>query len=689
MKSINLKTNDLINNGENLTFLVGAGCSVDPPSCLQTGFKMMKTIFEYILPKSEINSILTMEGIRFEWLIEFFRTEYDPKLRIIDFFEYCDKPNKMHLFLAEMRKKGHFVITTNFDFLIERALIKSGIEKKNIICIITKNDYIKFSDPEEIYRQGKYPIYKIHGSTKNFITNENTKDSLIVTLSKLGQNKEGLNIFNVEPYKRQLFDNISNERSIIIMGYSGSDDFDIIPTLKSLNNIKNLVWIDHIQSHNGTEKIYDISEEDIKNLQSSTKVFQILKDIKKINNTERIYLVKANTSDLVKKLNIRTEKVDSNNFSMSFMEWLIKNTKRPKDDRPRFNNAYRIYSEFGKYDDALRCEKKCLKLCLDMRDIEGIILCLNNIGSLHRKRGDYSKSLKSLTKADKLIRKHGYFDRLGKTLNNFGLVYSETSSYENALNYFKEAYESHKKFDNHRGKIAVLGNMGVVYKDLNQFDKALKCYSKCLNYVQEVGELRAIAGYLLNIGELHYKQNDFEKALENYKLSKKIFEELNDLQNVGGILVNIATIYGGTKRHSLELKNLQKSLKISELLGDKQLEALSLQNIGTHYYYGEQNYNKALKYYYLTLDIYESIENLRGIGETTHNIGSTNKELNNYDDALKYTLKSLEIWKQLKIPLNIMNTWKLIGDIYTAQGYLLKANKYYEKVEEINNSFKK
>ena len=46
-----------------------------------------------------------------------------------------------------MIQKGHFVMTTNFDFLIEYALLQLGVNKEDILCVITKDDFQRFPDP--------------------------------------------------------------------------------------------------------------------------------------------------------------------------------------------------------------------------------------------------------------------------------------------------------------------------------------------------------------------------------------------------------------------------------------------------------------------------------------------------------------------------------------------------------------
>ena len=228
MRLTNLTIRDLINPDSKLTFLAGAGCSIDPPSCLPAGRAMMDAIIDYTCAESEIEGIKKLKNLRFEALVEIIREKLDDELRIIDFYGLCDKPNTQHLFLADMINKGHFVITTNFDFLIEHALQQLGIPDDDIVPVITREDFEEFQDPYEQLEKGKKTVYKIQGSTKNIITEKSTRDSLIATIQAFGSNKEGDNVFQLESFKQPAFANITENRSLVIVGYSGSDDFDIV-----------------------------------------------------------------------------------------------------------------------------------------------------------------------------------------------------------------------------------------------------------------------------------------------------------------------------------------------------------------------------------------------------------------------------------------------------------------------------
>ena len=119
MGYVNLNIKELLLDSLNLTFLVGAGCSFDSPSCQPDTRAMMEAIIRYTCAESEIEKILGLKNLGFETLLAIIQEQFDPDLKIMDYYELCDKPNIQHYFLAEMIDNGHIVLTTNFDFLIQ------------------------------------------------------------------------------------------------------------------------------------------------------------------------------------------------------------------------------------------------------------------------------------------------------------------------------------------------------------------------------------------------------------------------------------------------------------------------------------------------------------------------------------------------------------------------------------------
>jgi hypothetical protein len=87
-----------LRNETNLSFLVGAGISIDAPSLQPAGCKMMNAIIKFFFPESEHAIISELEDLRFETLVELVRDNYDTEFKLIDYYDQCDKPNIQHYF---------------------------------------------------------------------------------------------------------------------------------------------------------------------------------------------------------------------------------------------------------------------------------------------------------------------------------------------------------------------------------------------------------------------------------------------------------------------------------------------------------------------------------------------------------------------------------------------------------------
>ena len=112
MKKANVTINNLLGRDQKLTFLIGAGCSVDSPSCQPAGRSMMEAMIKFTCAESEIGKILNIRGLRYEALIEIIRDILDQKLNIIDYYGLCDKPNVQHFFIAEKLIEMHIAKPT-------------------------------------------------------------------------------------------------------------------------------------------------------------------------------------------------------------------------------------------------------------------------------------------------------------------------------------------------------------------------------------------------------------------------------------------------------------------------------------------------------------------------------------------------------------------------------------------------
>jgi len=686
MRHTNLTISDLTTPDSKLTFLVGAGCSIDRPSCLPAGPAMMNAIIDYTCAESEIEKVKKLDQLRFEALVEIIRDRLDPDLKIIDFYGLCDKPNIQHFFLAEMIKKGHFVMTTNFDFLIEQALLQSNVSKDDIKVVITKADFEKFNNPNELFEQGKKTVYKIHGSTKNIISGEKTKDSLVATIQAFGSNKEGENIFQIEPFKRILFDNISNERSLVVIGYSGSDDFDVVPTLKVLENLKNVIWINHIQDDNDREQIYEIDKSTNQSLdeldKDLRKVTQMLLEIWQKKNADHVYRVDVNTTEMAKNLLKSKPKLSSKDFSIKSRDWLENNLDAPSRII-KYYIPFKIYYDFGIYKDAMNCSRKILEFAKNPKDKYWEATALNNIGLIHHAQGNYPEALKRYEEALQIDEQLGDLSGKAMCLNNIGEIYRVQGNYPEALKWYEEALQIDEQLGDLSGKAMRLNNIGEIYRVQGNYPEALKWYEEALQIDEQLGDLSGKATRLNNIGMIHHAQGNYPEALKQYEEALKIFEKLGDLSGKAMCLNNIGSLLEDRGELDEALKRYVEALQIDEQLGDLRGEATRLNNIGS-LLKGKDEFDEALKRYEEALQIDEQLGDLSGKATVLSNIGGIYRAQGNYPEALKQYEEALKIFEKLGDLSGKATCLNNIASIHFAQENYQKALRYFEEAVQID-----
>ncbi|MFX1258494.1 MAG: tetratricopeptide repeat protein [Promethearchaeota archaeon] len=661
MNLTNLTIKDLFTDDTKLTFLVGAGCSVDSPSCLPAGRTMIEAIIKYTCAESEIKKLLKFVEsgeLRFEALVEIVRDRLDPELKLIDYYGQCDKPNLQHFFLAEMIKKGHFVMTTNFDFLIEYALLQSNFPNDEIIPVITKNDFKKYKDPNDLFEKGKKTVYKIHGSTKNVITGENTKDSLVATIQAFGSDKEGLNVFQVEPFKRDLFDSVSNGRSLVVMGYSGSDDFDVVPTLMILKNLKNIIWINYDDKAGANEKIYEIETNESDN---SDKVNQILIELKRMNAVDHIYRVNANTSELIGNLLEVKPKMSKINFSRSPSDWLKENVISPNQIMT-YQIPYKIYEGFDIYKSAMRCSKKILRIAEKTGDQFWKALALSNIGTIYKAQGTYPEALKKYKEALKIAELLENLSNKAGILYNIGMIYKAQGNYPKALKRYKTALNIDEQLGDLSGKATELNSIGMIYKAQGNYPEAFKRYEEALNIDEQLGNLSGKASRLNNIGMIYHEQGNYPEALKRYEEALNIDEQLGNLSGKASRLNNIGGIYHAQGNYPEALKRYEEVLNIDEQLGDLSGKGGVLNNIAS-IYYDQGNYPEALKMFEKSLRIAEQLGDLPQKAMSLCWIGTIYGKLNEKSEAIKCLERALTIYKDLGLTNGASSVKEFINDL--------------------------
>jgi class 3 adenylate cyclase/TPR repeat protein len=275
----------------------------------------------------------------------------------------------------------------------------------------------------------------------------------------------------------------------------------------------------------------------------------------------------------------------------------------------------------------------------------------NILGNVYRKLSDYPKALEYYSKALHINEEIGNKVGIAINLANIGYIYRELSDNPKAIEYYSKSLHINEEIGRKVGVANNLGNIGVVYKILSDYHKALEYYGKALVILEEIGDKSGIASNLGNIGNVYRLLSNYPKALEYHSKALLIFEENGNKERFARNLGNIGGVYMNLSDYTKALEYSSKALFIHEEIGNKVSIAINLGNIGEVYATKESTYydaKKAEEYLRKSLQLAEEIgakNIIKSIYENLHTLRRNEKQ---YEEALEYYKKSVEIDKEIQ-----------------------------------------
>lgn len=227
-----------------LAVLVGAGVSMAAPSCLPSAQTLVNAILED--PRMPItveqrdtllasttpdwpDSLCAYHFLRFEQVVESLGQTVDHSLSAVRALIPQSHPNEYHYTLATLLSQGHLIFTTNFDDLIETACAELGIEVR---VIVTEGDYLGYLRNPSGF---DYPLFKLHGSFSDQ-TENGVREAVATEAGILGAG------IGFSPIKWAVVSKELNAHDLLVLGYSGFDDFDVMPAIAASGKDRRLYW---------------------------------------------------------------------------------------------------------------------------------------------------------------------------------------------------------------------------------------------------------------------------------------------------------------------------------------------------------------------------------------------------------------------------------------------------------------
>jgi NAD-dependent SIR2 family protein deacetylase len=507
---------ELLEDEASLIIFCGAGISINSglPSAIPLLDKILASLQIEPKDKDELIHLNYTLAMPFEVFFEIF-FENTNEHQILDIFKEGE-PSTNHLFILKcvQKKLTNKIYTTNFDLLIEKAFQSKGQE---LFVYKNEKEFLKVESSTT-----KCLLVKLHGSIDDI-------DSIRTTLSTIANKKQSV-------IREKIIDGIftkSNEKcKILILGYSFSDIFDIVPGIEKIHSpIASLFIVEHNKDILNKENVV------VDSLFSKPEEFYL----EKFSGRR----IKVNTDRFIKWI---WEKIDTD-----FTEVKKQNevwSKRVEEWINGFNSKYlnftiigQIFYRLGNYTLALKYHQKSLEA--------------NNNSN---PRGE------------------------GASYNNIGLIQNDLKAYDNAIENFLKAKQIFDELNFHYGMAATLTNLGLSYIYLPDKIKSFLCLKKSLqisrNY--DFREKRICeSDALCNLGLLYEKNGDYPSAIYYFNQTLDIDKEGNKIGEAH-TLSDLARVYkldGNLKRSFVLFKRsneLAKKLGIISLIRDTQLNLVEL-----------------------------------------------------------------------------------------------------------------
>ena len=251
------------------------------------------------------------------------------------------------------------------------------------------------------------------------------------------------------------------------------------------------------------------------------------------------------------------------------------------------------------------------------------------------------------------------------------------ASFDSVIFYSEQGLSLANKINYYRGRVSCLNNIGYVFYYTGNYASALDKLISALKIAEEYNDSAGIARSLGNLGVAYNLQGDYRQAII-YSLKAKEFDHalmgdigyLTDLVTIGDSYEKL-NILDSARMYTEEAYQLAQHLKQDDYTG------ITLNNLGNIFAKKGQT-GLAMAYYKQAVEYLTISNNTDAICESTLGIAGLFHKTNQSDSSIKYAKQSLRIARQSGLPLRILNSARLLTEMYKVHSMYDSAFVYQE-----------
>ncbi len=584
-------------SGEKVAFLVGSGISIDSPACLPSGRTFLKALISGISPNNDVRDKILdlctepwrrksvhalskhnlLDILRFEQIVGIVAESVDPYLNVLRLFDAENRPNENHRLLASLAKQGHYIFTTNFDGLLETAMPNARLRS-----VITAEDY-------SLARRGRVSpdksVFKLHGSWRDS-SGRLRSDSIKATIERVAKN--GI-CRNSGSSSLRFFREVLRKHHLVIVGYSGWDDFDVIETLLTTDSDKTLVWVDHSKHDEANvmnaKKLFDELDDDWSRPRSKAalnlvKIFQ-----NGIRKPEKLILMEASTTpylrSLIGKVQIRPAKVQKQDRHIRPDEFI----RRWRFQVAPYKAQHwylcgKFFNMMGRWDSAAACFRKSVSASRGESSLEPTKkAALSLLAAIDCDMGRIMRA----ERAFRILLPHyaaiGNATKYCDTLHSLAICAHNRGDDRSALLTARRALHYARAKQYKYGIASISNFIGGIHATRAFFSASRDCFENSIKISRSLGDLRGLAAVLSNLGDQLISEKRYLQASRTLLEALNNYRKLNDYQGQSITQNKFGMLYaavGDTKRAK---RAFREQLHIDDIRGDFAGQAIAHLNL--------------------------------------------------------------------------------------------------------------
>ncbi|MBD0325891.1 MAG: tetratricopeptide repeat protein [Pyrinomonadaceae bacterium] len=632
--------------------LAGAGISLDPPSRLPPAYPIMYAIIDALAPTPEIREALRtacradrveQKGpnnfLRMERLLSLIYHS-DSMPRAIVELATAEAPNDEHFALARLASRGAVILTTNFDCLIERACQKLGLDW---LAIVNDDDYAQLHSAS--LSKGLCLIIKLHGSADQ-------PSSIQTTLKQVGRGRLS---WNADQHKGVAIRDILTQRNLLVLGYSGSDDFDVVPALLQTPSPRTILWVEHDESKHLADAVLQSSDQ----IGAASKSGDVLLRMTRprmsgtsVRDPLRTWRVLVATRELLQHWHgaQRTDEHALSDVGQRVLNLLREDCEaRYQQEGHKWLDASVLFDEIQDLASAIACARQGRELAIRNNDLPARATFAAHLGRLVHRQGNKKDATQLLDEAQAIAEEVSDLATLSSALTEKSYILHQLGRIDEQIQTLEKVISIDRALGKTDWMAVNYGELAVALAD-RDFASALKYYQRGLELAREAGDMETELTLLNNFKLVRGMQANDPQVMAELERAEELAVSLGHLRGLVEVMGNRGMILSDHGDWDAALQLITRAEKLATSL-DYQEGTARWKSEAADILRKRGKLQEAREMLESVLSIWNDLKVQRSKGTAHGRLGLVCLELRDYDSALKHFQAALKIdeaagWQQ-------------------------------------------